>query len=218
MMTFLLFAPASTRWLGWRKDRKSRRDRLGRLCDIYCQSYFVLLRFISDRHPVEKLTFFKFVDQKPLVKRRWSYNGWYKHFDILPDTKSQIFHCQTLFLSHWSIGRPTSSLHERGRDSCFMRWCSKIVLCCRSGKNFSFLRQFRAPLARKFINIFNFLRNFMDATFCRRNGLKWKIVKAQVCTAMLAGFPRHLSPGGGGVLPRILDRGLLRRFVNPNPI
>ena len=24
--------------------------------------------------------------------------------------------------------------------------------------------------------------------------------------------------GGGGVLPRILDRGVSRRFVNPNPI
>ena len=36
MMTFLLFAPASTKWLGWRKDRKSRRDRSGRFCDIYC--------------------------------------------------------------------------------------------------------------------------------------------------------------------------------------
>ena len=36
MMMFLLFAPASTKWLGWRKHRKSQRDRLGRLCDIYC--------------------------------------------------------------------------------------------------------------------------------------------------------------------------------------
>ena len=112
----------------------------------------------------------------------------------------------------------TVSLHERGRDSCFMRWCSKIVLCFRSRKNCSFLLQFQAPLARKFTNIFNFLRNFLDATFCRRNGLKWKIVKAQVCTAMLVGFRRHLSPGGGGVLPRISDRGVPRRFVNPNPI
>ena len=25
-------------------------------------------------------------------------------------------------------------------------------------------------------------------------------------------------PGGGGVLPRILDRGVPRRLVNPNPI
>ena len=35
-MTFLLFAPASTKWLGWHKDRKSRRDPLGRFCDIHC--------------------------------------------------------------------------------------------------------------------------------------------------------------------------------------
>ena len=26
------------------------------------------------------------------------------------------------------------------------------------------------------------------------------------------------SPGGGGLLPRILDRGVPRRFVDPNPI
>ena len=38
MMTFLLFAPAST------KDRKSRRDRSGRFCDIYCS---VILRKIN---------------------------------------------------------------------------------------------------------------------------------------------------------------------------
>ena len=42
MMTFLLFAPASTKWLGWRKDRKSRRDRSGRFCDIY---WAVILRY-----------------------------------------------------------------------------------------------------------------------------------------------------------------------------
>ena len=38
-MTFLLFAPASTKWLEkteYRKDRISPRDRLGRFCDIYC--------------------------------------------------------------------------------------------------------------------------------------------------------------------------------------
>ena len=51
MMTFLLFAPASTKWLGWRKNRKSRRDRLGRFCDIYCAvilRYSFALRVISD--------------------------------------------------------------------------------------------------------------------------------------------------------------------------
>ena len=47
MMTFLLFAPARTKWLGWRKDRKSRRDRLGRFCDIYCA---VVLRYSCVMH------------------------------------------------------------------------------------------------------------------------------------------------------------------------
>ena len=37
-----LFAPKSTKWLERRQDRKSRRDRLGRFCDIYCE---VILRF-----------------------------------------------------------------------------------------------------------------------------------------------------------------------------
>ena len=67
MMTFLLFAPASTKWLGWRKDRKSWTDRLGRFCDI-----FTPLRYVSS------VTFcgavvLKVMDQKTLVKRRWSY-------------------------------------------------------------------------------------------------------------------------------------------------
>ena len=47
-----------------------------------------------------------------------------------------------------------------------------LVLYRGSDKNCSFLRQFRVPLARKFTNIFKFLRNFLDATFCRRSGLK----------------------------------------------
>ena len=42
MMTVLLFAPASTKWLGWRGDRKSQRDRLGRFCDI---NFAVILRY-----------------------------------------------------------------------------------------------------------------------------------------------------------------------------
>ena len=42
MMTFLLFAPASTKRLGWRKDKKFRRDRSGRFCDICCA---VILRY-----------------------------------------------------------------------------------------------------------------------------------------------------------------------------
>ena len=37
--------------IGWRKDGKSRRDRLGRFCDIYCAvilRYSFALRVISD--------------------------------------------------------------------------------------------------------------------------------------------------------------------------
>ena len=74
MMTFLLFAPASTKWLAWCKDRKSRRDRLGRRCDIYCAVIFpdTLLRYVLS------VTFcgeviLKVMDQKTLIKRRWSY-------------------------------------------------------------------------------------------------------------------------------------------------
>ena len=33
---------------------------------------------------------------------------------------------------------------------------------------------------------------------------------------LLVGFLAH--PGGGGVLPQILDRVVLQRFLNPNPI
>ena len=73
LMTFLLFPPASTRWLGWRKDRKSRRDRLGRFWTFIVQSYFdTLLRYVLS------VTFcgavvLKVMDQKTIVKRRWSY-------------------------------------------------------------------------------------------------------------------------------------------------
>ena len=74
MMTFLLFAPASTKWLGWRKDRKSGRDRSGRFCEIYC---VVILRYSFALRAVS-MTFcgavvLNVMDQKTLVKRRWSY-------------------------------------------------------------------------------------------------------------------------------------------------
>ena len=46
-----LFAPKSSKWLGRRQDRKSRRDRLGRFCNIYCaviRRYSFALRVNSD--------------------------------------------------------------------------------------------------------------------------------------------------------------------------
>ena len=38
------------------------------------------------------------------------------------------------------------------------------------------------------------------------------------CKMVNAMSSSGVSRGGGGVLPRILDRGVPRRFVNPNPI
>ena len=53
MMTFLLFGPASTKWLGWRKTQKNPKEQLtiGRFCDINCTvtpRYSFALRVISD--------------------------------------------------------------------------------------------------------------------------------------------------------------------------
>ena len=69
-MTFLLFAPASTKWLGCRKDRKSQRDRLQKVdfVTFIVQSYFDTLLCYA-------VTFcgavvLKVMDQKTLVKRR----------------------------------------------------------------------------------------------------------------------------------------------------
>ena len=85
MMAFLLLAPASTKWLGWRKDRTSPRDRLGRFCDIYCA---VRLRHsfcvtCYRWHSVEQLFQWKLWTKilTTLVKRRKSYkcvciNSW----------------------------------------------------------------------------------------------------------------------------------------------
>ena len=51
MTTFLLFTPASMKWLRWRKDRKFRWNRLGSFCDSFCTvilRYSFALRVISD--------------------------------------------------------------------------------------------------------------------------------------------------------------------------
>ena len=73
MMTFLLFAPASTKWLlDGLKHKKSRRDRLQQVdfVALIVQSYFDTLR-----RYVLSVTFcgavvMKVMDQKTLVKRR----------------------------------------------------------------------------------------------------------------------------------------------------
>ena len=74
MMTFLLFAPASTKWLGWRKTQKIPKEQLtiGGFCDIVQSHFDTLLRYVLS------VTFcgsvvMKVTDQKTLVKHRWSY-------------------------------------------------------------------------------------------------------------------------------------------------
>ena len=73
MMTFLLFAPASTKWLWWRKTQKIPKEQLTIFVTRILQSYFdTLLRYVLS------VTFcgavvMKVMDQKTLVKRRWSY-------------------------------------------------------------------------------------------------------------------------------------------------
>ena len=77
MMTFLLFAPASKKWLGWRKTQKIPKGPLtiGRFCDINCAvilRYSFVLRVISDILWSSCYESYGPM-QKTLVKRRWSY-------------------------------------------------------------------------------------------------------------------------------------------------
>ena len=86
MMTFLLFAPASAKGLGWRKDRKCRRDRSGRFCDIYCAD--TLLRYAVTFCGAVVL---KVMDQKTLVKSRWSYKVRITAFIYFTDSLYHLF-------------------------------------------------------------------------------------------------------------------------------
>ena len=73
MMTFLLFAPASKRWLGWRKTANPEETAKVDFVTFIVQSYFdTLLRYVLS------VTFcgaavLKVMNEKTLVKRRWSY-------------------------------------------------------------------------------------------------------------------------------------------------
>ena len=69
MMTFLLFALASTKWLGWRKTQKIPKRPL----TLIVQSYFDTPCVTCYQwHSVEQ-NVIKVMDQKTLVKNRWSY-------------------------------------------------------------------------------------------------------------------------------------------------
>ena len=101
-------APASTRWLGWRQDHE------GTAWVDFVQ-FIVQLYFDTHLRCALSVTFcgavvLKVMDQKTLVKRKWSYKVriavyiYFKHLESLPDTSSHVFDwkpCQTLFLSPW---------------------------------------------------------------------------------------------------------------------
>ena len=76
-MTFLLFAPASTKWLGWRKTQKIPKEQLsvGRFSDMNCA---VILRYSFALRVISDILWSNFYEShgpklKTLVKRRWSY-------------------------------------------------------------------------------------------------------------------------------------------------
>ena len=54
-----------------------------------------------------------------------------------------------------------------------------------------------------------------NSEFMQQGGRKKRTAKF-LCATNVTGL--LLLWGGGGVLPQILDRGVPRRFVNPNPI
>ena len=133
MMAFLLLAPASTKWLGWRKDRTSPRDRLGRFCDIYCavilrhSFYVTCYRW----HSVEQLFQWKLWTKilTTLVKRRKSYkcvciNSWgvfltrvHKSF-----TGNLARHSFSLFEQNTTQPQTSKTSEQRPSFSLAKRW------------------------------------------------------------------------------------------------
>ena len=60
--------------------------------------------------------------------------------------------------------------------------------------------------------------NFFNSTACLVFAHCY-LPSVYVCPDLLnVAYKLGNIPGGGGVLPRILDRGVPRRFVDPNPI
>ena len=142
--------PEGKRWLWWRKTKNPEGTALVdfvTFISITCYQW----------HSVDQL-FLKVMDQKTLVKCRWSYNVritqcLYKHLKSLPDTSSKICppppldwkQFPTLFLSLWrnktqSLKRKTSkstaslSLAERwtiSENSPTIKFSADLVLAHR---------------------------------------------------------------------------------------
>ena len=122
MMTFLLFAPASKRWLGWRKTENPEATAKVDFVTFIVQSYFdTLLRYVLS------VTFcgaavLKVMNEKTLVKRRWSFKvppTVYIYINTLGEfARHELTNlwletiCKTLFLSLW--GNKTQSTNKQG--------------------------------------------------------------------------------------------------------
>ena len=101
-------APESTRWLGWRQDHEgtARVDFVQFIVQSYFDTHLRCPLLVTFCGAVD----LKVMDQKTLVKCKWSYEVritvyiYFKHLESLPDSSSHIFDwkpCQTLFLSLW---------------------------------------------------------------------------------------------------------------------
>ena len=106
MMTFLLFAPANKRWLGWRKTENPEGTAWVDFVTFIVQSYFdTLLRCVLSV-TFCGAAFLKVMDQKTLVKRRWSYKVCITVYISINSCQTRIYKslignnsCQSIFLS-----------------------------------------------------------------------------------------------------------------------
>ena len=135
MMTFLLFAPASTKWLGWRKDRKSRRDCSGGFCDIYC-AVILWYSCVTQWHSVEQL-FWKLWTKRHSIStgevircvQLWIYKHLERHeftnlwfiLETLPRHSSSLF--------DWNKTQPQTSKKSEQRLQSWTKSVKNFALC-----------------------------------------------------------------------------------------
>ena len=75
-------------------------------------------------------------------------------------------------------------------------------------------------MSKQFIALFAGLHVLCSIQFISPPKMRGLILRRKTGTVSVKVFTFHTpgGGGGGGVLPKILDRGVPRRFLNPNPI